>query len=260
VHFVEVAQGALVKIESERLRNSLLSAISHDLRTPLTALVGLTSTLASDHVSDAGRRELAEAAHEEALRMSNLVNNLLDMARLQAGGVQPNRQWHVLEEIVGGALRPLQGVLGGHRIEVALDAALPMIYVDGVLIERVLGNLLENAAKYTPAGSRVRIGAQTLDGELRVSVSDNGPGLPPNMLETVFDKFTRGAKESATPGVGLGLAICKAIVGAHRGRIWAENLAGGGAQFTFTLPLLEPPEVGDVADAGEFTDGTQRTA
>ncbi len=244
VHFVDVAQGALLKIESERLRNSLLSAISHDLRTPLTALVGLASTLETDsHLPDGSRRELAQAAHEQALRMSQLVNNLLDMARLQAGEVQLNRQWHVLEEIVGSALRSLQPALANHKVQVALDPSLPLIYVDSVLIERVLCNLLENATKYTPPGSQIRISAAAGDDELRVMVSDNGPGLPAGMVETVFEKFTRGEKESATPGVGLGLAICKAIVQAHRGRIWAENISEGGARFTFTLPLLKPPSM-----------------
>jgi two-component system, OmpR family, sensor histidine kinase KdpD len=256
VHFVEVAQGALLKIESERLRNSLLSAISHDLRTPLTALVGLTSTLAGSRLSDKNRTELADAAHEEALRMSNLVNNLLDMARLQSGGVQLNRQWHVLEEIVGSALRALQHALADHVVEVTLDPALPMIFVDNVLVERVLCNLLENAAKYTSPGSRIRISARVSDGELHVRVADNGHGLPAGMQETVFDKFTRGEKESATPGVGLGLAICKAIVSAHHGRIWAENMAEGGAQFTFTLPLLEPPSIQETSEMAELAGRT----
>ncbi|HYA38712.1 MAG TPA: two-component system sensor histidine kinase KdpD [Candidatus Methylomirabilis sp.] len=242
VHFVEVAQGALLKIESERLRNSLLTAISHDLRTPLTALVGLASTLETDaNLPEHSRRELAEAMHEQAVRMSNLVNNLLDMARLQSGEVQLNRQWHVLEEIVGSALRSLRHTTANHVIKVSLTSSLPLIYVDSALIERVLCNLIENATKYTPPGSQIRIGAETLERELRVTITDNGPGLSPDMIDTVFDKFTRGQKESATPGVGLGLAICKAIVQAHRGRIWAENTNEGGARFTFTLPLLEPP-------------------
>ncbi|MHB8742310.1 MAG: two-component system sensor histidine kinase KdpD [Sulfuricaulis sp.] len=244
VHFVEVAQGALLKIQSERLRNSLLSAISHDLRTPLTALVGLASTLAADkNLSERNRNELAIALHDESMRMSNLVNNLLDMARLQAGGVQLNRQWHVLEEIVGSALRSARHSLANHNIKVTLDPSLPLIYVDSVLIERVLSNLIENATKYTPSGCLIHIRAVTNDHDLRVTVTDSGPGLAADMLETVFDKFTRGEKESSTPGVGLGLAICKAIVQAHRGKIWAENVGRGGARFTFTLPLLDPPSV-----------------
>ncbi len=244
VHFVHVAQEALMKIESERLRNSLLSAISHDLRTPLTALVGIASTLATGtNLSEHNRRELAQAAADEAMRMSGLVSNLLDMARLQAEGVHLNRQWHVLEEIVGSALRSVGQALAGHEVQVSLDPALPLIYIDSVLIERVLYNLVENAVKYTPSGSTIRITGQIWEGSLAVSVTDNGPGLPPHMLESVFEKFTRGERESSTTGVGLGLAICRTIVQAHHGRIWAENVREGGAQFTFTLPLLEPPVI-----------------
>jgi two-component system sensor histidine kinase KdpD len=253
VHFVEVAQGALLKIESERLRNSLLTAISHDLRTPLTALVGLASALESDTNLPTRSRELAEAMHEQAVRMSNLVNNLLDMARLQAGEIQLNRQWHVLEEIVGSALRSLRHATAKHNIKASLNPSLPLIYVDSTLIERVLCNLIENATKYTPPGSQIRIDAETRDRELRVTVTDNGPGLPPAMIETVFDKFTRGERESATPGVGLGLAICKAIVQAHRGRIWAENMDEAGARFIFTVPLLDAPPVREPNEVPEET-------
>lgn len=262
VHFVEVAQDATLRIESERLRNSLLSAISHDLRTPLTSLIGLSSTLAADNnLSERTRSELAEAVHCEALRMSSLVNKLLDMARLQAGGVTLNRQWHVLEEIVGSALRSVRHVLTGHAIKTDLEDSLQLIYMDSVLIERVLSNLIENAAKFTPPDSQIHIGAEIHDHELHITVADNGPGLPVDMLEAVFDKFTRGEKESATPGVGLGLSICKAIVQAHGGRVWAENNASGGARFTFTLPLLEPPAMHEPNEPVAATaDDMQHTA
>lgn len=259
IHFVEIAQDATLKIESERLRNSLLSAISHDLRTPLTALVGLSSALAADgNLSERTRGELADAVHGEALRMSSLVNNLLDMARLQAGGVSLNHQWHVLEEIVGSALRSVHHAITGHTIKVALEDSLPLIYMDSVLIERVLCNLIENAAKYTPSGSQISLSAEARDNEARITVADNGPGLPPDMLESIFDKFTRGEKESATPGVGLGLSICKAIVQAHGGRIWAENITLGGARFTFALPLMEPPAMQEPNEpVKETADGMQ---
>jgi two-component system sensor histidine kinase KdpD len=163
-----------------------------------------------------------------------------------------------LEEIVGSALRSLRHAIASHDIKVSLETSLPLIYVDSVLIERVLCNLIENATKYTPPGSQIRIGAKTLDRELWVTVTDNGSGLPPDMIEIVFDKFTRGQKESATPGVGLGLAICKAIVQAHRGRIWAENTDEGGARFTFTLPLLDAPPVQEPDEIAEET--ADRTA
>ena len=244
VHYVEVAQQALVKIESERLRNSLLSALSHDLRTPLAALFGLADSLALTKPSLSEQQlQIAEAMREAARNMSGLVNNLLDMARIQSGEVKLNRQWQPFEEVVGSALRATQALLTHHRVEIDIDPQLPLIEFDAVLIERVLCNLLENAAKYTPAGSTVRISAVPSGERLRVSVSDNGPGLPPGLEEQFFEKFTRGERESATAGVGLGLAICRAIIEAHRGKIWAENIPTGGAKFSFTLPLGTPPQM-----------------
>jgi two-component system sensor histidine kinase KdpD len=244
VHYVEVAQHALVKIESERLRNSLLSALSHDLRTPLAALFGLADSLALTQPALSEQQlQIAEAIREAARNMSGLVSNLLDMARIQSGEVKLNLQWQPLEEVVGSALRGTQALLANHRVEVELDPLLPLIEFDAVLIERVLCNLLENAAKYTPAGSIVQIRGVTTADTLAVSVSDDGPGLPPGQEEQIFEKFTRGERESATAGVGLGLAICRAIIEAHRGKIWAQNQPAGGARFSFTLPLGTPPEL-----------------
>jgi two-component system sensor histidine kinase KdpD len=249
VHYVEIAQQALVRIESERLRNSLLGALSHDLRTPLTALVGLADTLKMALPSgDQRERELAVAIRDEALRMNDLVNNLLDMARLQSGEVHLNRQWQPLEEVIGTALRARQAALTGHRVRTLLPAHLPLVEIDSVLIERVLCNLLENTAKYTPAGSDISIRAAATGAVMEVAIADNGPGIPPEKVETIFDKFTRGERESAIPGVGLGLAICRAIIEAHGGKIWAENPAGGGARFIFTLPLGTPPPEPDFED------------
>jgi len=243
VHYVEVAQQATVQIESERLRNSLLSALSHDLRTPLAALYGLADTLVNATPGLAGPpRELAQAIGSEARRMNALVNNLLDMAKLQSGAVQLNRQWQPLEEVVGSALAASASALGAHRIRTALPAGLPLVEFDAVLIERVLCNLVENAAKYTPAGSCITVGSRVQGTEMVVSVSDDGPGLPPGREEVLFEKFVRGERESATPGVGLGLAICRAIVEAHHGKIHAEAQGERGARFVFTLPLGTPPE------------------
>jgi two-component system sensor histidine kinase KdpD len=248
VHYVEVAQQAIVRIESERLRNSLLSALSHDLRTPLAALFGLADSLKlTQPPLSAQQVEIADAIREAARNMSGLVNNLLDMARIQSGEVKLNLQWQPLEEVVGTALRTTQAILAGRRVEVDLPTDLPLIEFDAVLIERVLVNLLENAAKYTPPDSKVQIRASASEGNLLVSVSDNGPGLPTGQEEEIFEKFTRGERESATTGVGLGLAICRAIIEAHRGKIWAETLSGGGARFSFTLPLGTPPHVPDPA-------------
>jgi two-component system sensor histidine kinase KdpD len=242
VHYVGIAQDALLKMESERLRNSLLAALSHDLRTPLTVLVGLAESLAltPPKLSDA-QQETAQAIQDEAGRMSTMVGNLLDMARIESGEVRLNLQWQSLEEVVGAALEAAHGMLQRHTVVVQLPRDLPLIKFDAVLIERVLVNLLENVSKYTPAGSTVTLSAQVDDAELKVSIADDGPGLPVGREEAVFQKFTRGERESSTPGVGLGLAICRAIVESHRGKISAAQRPGGGAIFTFTLPLGTPP-------------------
>jgi two-component system sensor histidine kinase KdpD len=246
VHYVGVAQDALLKMESERLRNSLLAALSHDLRTPLTVLVGLAESLAltAPGLSSA-QLETAQAIQDEARRMSTLVSNLLDMARIESGEVTLNLQWQPLEEVVGAALESARGMLQQHRVVVQIPRDLPLVKFDAVLIERVLANLLENESKYTPPGSTVTLSAEAVDDQLKVSVSDNGPGLPVGREEAVFQKFTRGERESATPGVGLGLAICRAIIESHQGKITAAQRPGGGAVFTFTLPLGFPPRITD---------------
>lgn len=247
MHYIEVAQQALLSMESERLRNSLLAALSHDLRTPLTSLVGLSESLTLSKPPLAPEQlELANALHEETLRMSNLVANLLDMARIQSGEVKFNLQWQPFEEVVGSALRASKSFLGNHDVQSRLAPDLPLVNFDAVLIERVLCNLLENAAKYTPAGSHILIRADINGSMLQVTVSDDGAGLIPGTEETIFEKFTRGERESATRGVGLGLAICRAIIEAHRGTISARNLAEGGACFTFMLPLGNPPDMSDI--------------
>ncbi|MYM30055.1 DUF4118 domain-containing protein [Duganella sp. CY15W] len=254
VHYIEVAQNALVSMESERLRNSLLAALSHDLRTPLTSLVGLSEALAGSRpaLSEA-QQASAQALHDEARRLSTMVANLLDMARIQSGDVQFNLQWQPLEEVVGSALRACTAALQQHRVSTRLPADLPLLRYDAVLIERVLANLLENAAKYTPPGARIEISAALHGAWINVMVYDDGPGLPPGREEALFEKFTRGERESAKPGVGLGLAICRAIVSAHGGSIHAASGHGvaspasplGGAAFTFTLPLGTPPAMPD---------------
>ena len=242
VHFVEIARVTEVHMTSERLRNSLLASISHDLRTPLTALIGSADTLLlTQPALPEAQAELARGIRQQARRMATLVDNLLDMARLQAGGVTLNRQWHSIEELVGSALQQEASLLARHRVDVQLPMDLPLVRIDAVLMERVLCNLLENAAKYTPPGTLVEIGARTAGGELKVWVSDNGPGLQPGSEEKIFGKFVRGDKESATPGVGLGLSICRAIVEAHNGSIRAETAPQGGARFVFTLPLEPAP-------------------
>jgi len=255
VHYVDVAQSTTVQMESERLRNSLLSAISHDLRTPLAALIGMAESLAMTQPPPSeAQRELVTAMREAAMRMNSLVNNLLDMARLQSGQVQLNRQWQPLEEVVGSALKAMSGMLDPRRVHVTLPDDLPMLHIDAVLIERVLCNLLENASKYTPGGSIIEIGACASGDRFRIMIDDHGPGLPKGREEAIFQMFERGRKESATPGVGLGLAICRAIVEAHEGSISGETRAQGGARFTIDLPRGDPPELSDV-EIDEATQG-----
>jgi two-component system sensor histidine kinase KdpD len=255
VHYIEVAQDALVRIESERLRNSLLAALSHDLRTPLTALMAQAEALAGSAPPLApAQRALADALREETVRMGRLVTNLLDMARIESGDVKPRLQWQPVEEVVGSALAASRAALAGHRVETDVPADLPLVQYDAVLIERVLSNLLENAGKYTPPGSTIRVSAAPRGQWLHVAVTDDGPGLPPGQEEAVFEKFTRGERESAQAGVGLGLAICRAIVGAHGGAIHATTRPEGGAAFTFTLPLGTPPALPPLDDDLEDDD------
>jgi two-component system sensor histidine kinase KdpD len=244
----EEAQAAQVRVEAERLRSSLLSSVSHDLRTPLTSITGAASTLLESDggLTAASRRDLLETISEEAHRLNRLVQNLLEMTRLEAG-VQVKKDWHPLEEVVGAALSHLERLLREHPVRASLPKDLPLVPLDDVLIEQVLINLLENAVKYTPPGTLIEIGASAGDGAVTVEVADRGPGLPPGDVERAFEKFYRGAPEVAR-GAGLGLAICRAIVGAHGGRIWAENRREGGVAFRFTLPISGTPPQMDGLD------------
>ncbi len=242
VHYIEVARASAVQIEGERLRNSLLSAISHDLRTPLASMYGLAGSLRLTRPAPSAQQlEIADAMAASARRMSALVNNLLDMARLEAGTVRMNLQWQPAEEVIGSAIAAMGNTLAGHRLAVQVADGLPLVRLDAVLMERVLVNLLENAAKYTPPGTRIEVAVHVQGDRIEFTVSDEGPGLPAGRGEDLFRKFERGVRESATPGVGLGLALCRAIVEAHGGRIHAEAAPGGGARFVMRFPLGEPP-------------------
>jgi two-component system sensor histidine kinase KdpD len=239
-----VAQEAELGIASEKLRNALLASISHDLRTPLAVLEGAASSLVEQEarLSPDARRELAATIYDQSVHMSELTANVLDMARLETGAVQLNRQWHPFEEVVGTVLDRLKKRLEGRRVDIDLSRSPPLVWLDSVLIGQVLTNLLDNAVKYTPAGSPIEIRAEAVEDGLAVSVADHGPGLLPGEEQRVFDKFYRARPEGATGGAGLGLAICRAIVEAHRGRIEAQNLAAGGVRFRFVLPQPPPPE------------------
>ena len=253
VHYVEIAQQAVVQMESERLRNTLLAAISHDVRTPLTALIGLAESLQGGLASAIPSAQLlapvadtAQAITQQARQLSALVTNLLDMARLQNGGVKLRSDWQSTQELVGSGIRAARHALAGCTVQTDVPADLPLVEFDAVLMERVLVNLLENAAKY--GASPIVVSARVTSDTWILSVRDHGPGLPAALKgreAELFEKFTRGEVESATPGVGLGLAICKAVVDAHRGHIVASNALDnvGGAQFTVTLPCRAPPLV-----------------
>jgi len=243
VRLAEQARKSQLQMETERLRNSLLSSISHDLRTPLATIVGSSSALAENDgsLSPQDRAELSNGIYDEALRMSALVNNILDMARLDAGVVELNRQCHPLEEIIGTVLNALQKRLEGREVKVSIPPGIPMVYADSVLIEQVLINLLENAVRYTPEGSPLQISVELSPFAVEVFVADRGPGIPKGMESKLFEKFYRVRNEAAQSGVGLGLAICRAIIEAHGGTIQAQNRASGGAIFSFMIPQELPP-------------------
>lgn len=232
--------------ERERIRNSLLAALSHDLRTPLTVLFGQSEILTLDLAAEGSRHAIqASEIRQHVLNTTRLVNNLLDMARIQSGGFNLKKEWLTLEEVIGSALKTLEPGLGGRHIALAMSDPLALIHVDGPLFERVLINLLENAAKYAGSKAQIGIDASVTPDQLQLEVWDSGPGIPAGQEEAIFDKFARGNKESAIPGVGLGLAICQAIVEVHGGTITAHNRPEGGAGFCVTLPLDAPPELND---------------
>jgi two-component system sensor histidine kinase KdpD len=247
---VEEAQDARVRIENERLRSSLLSSVSHDLRTPLAAITGAATTIleSGSRVDPATQHELLESVREEADRLNRLVQNLLEMTRLESGALELRRDWHPLEEVVGAALGRLAKSLGTRRVTVNIPPDLPLVAIDDVLIEQVLLNLLDNAIKYTPPDSTIRILVSATDQSVTVEVADHGPGLPKGQEARVFEKFYRAASDGRR-GTGLGLAICRGVVLAHGGRIWAHNLPEGGVAFLFTLPLTDTPPAPLPADA-----------
>ncbi len=244
LHYVEVARYAEVQMASERLRNSVLAAVSHDLRTPLTALVGLADTLAlagQGGVLPAPHADTALALRDQALRLATMVTNLLDLARLSIGEQPLRREWQAIEEVFGSALQLHAAVLAEHQVRIDLPPHLPLLEFDAVLLERVFCNLLDNAAKYTPVGSVITLSARIEADRVRIAVSDNGPGFPD--LPALAQPFVRGRNESSQTGFGIGLAICKAIVAAHGATLELENPASGGACAHFSLPLGSPPRI-----------------
>src|SRR6185436_4956065 len=232
-NLADEAQQAQVLVETERTRSSLLSSVSHDLRTPLATITGASSSLLEDEAAfdAATRHELTQTIFDEANRLNRLVGNLLDMTRLESGAIAIRKEWQPVEEVIGVALARLDQQLRDRPISIDLPADGALAPFDGLLIEQVLINLLENAIKYSPPASPIDIAGRSGDNMLTISIADHGPGLPPGDEEQIFDKFYRAA--SAQGGVGLGLTICRAIVAAHGGQIWAANRPDGGAIFTF---------------------------
>jgi two-component system sensor histidine kinase KdpD len=240
----ERAERASVDAKAEGLRNALLASISHDLRTPLAVISGASSSLMErgEKLNATERKALARSVLEQSRQMGDLVANVLQMTRLEGGTIALNRDWHSLAELAGSVLARLREPLAAHPVKVDLPAGLPLLRIDAMLLEQVLSNLLENASKYTPPGTPITFSAETAGRQLIVSVEDEGPGLPPGDPEVLFAKFHRGTRESAVGGVGLGLAICRAVVNLHGGSIWAERRPQGAA-FRFTLPLEAAPQV-----------------
>lgn len=238
--FAEANRRIEVQVEAERMRSSLLSSVSHDLRTPLAAIVGSASALLGpSSVDPEARRDLAENIRDEADRMARLVQNLLDMTRLERGAVDLRREPHHISDVIGSALGRLEHALGDRPVVTAVASDLPLVPMDAALIEQVLVNLVENALKYTPVDTPIEVAARIDRGRLTVAVRDRGPGIPLADLDQLFEKFYRGRSHGKAGGAGLGLAICKAAVAAHGGRIVAGNRDGGGAEFEWTIPAGE---------------------
>lgn len=243
LHYAEVAQRSELQVQREQLRSSILSALSHDLRTPLTSLVGLADSLAESVSARQDSPETVEIAtiiREQAQAMHHMVSNLLEMGRLQSGRVNLTLVWQPFEEIVGSSTRLLADLLARRRLVIDLPDDLPLLRFDAVLMERVLCNLLENAVKYSPDDSTLTLAARIEAASLVVSVCNTGSRFPDDRIEHIFEPFVRGQQEPAIPGTGLGLAVSRAIVMAHGGTIGAENTAAG-ACIRFTLPLGNPP-------------------
>jgi two-component system sensor histidine kinase KdpD len=233
------ADRARRQAEIERLRNALLSALSHDLKTPLTALVGASTALCEGRLDERERKEFTQMVASEAERLNRLVANLLELTRLEAGKVTVKRVPQAIDEVIGTTLYRLERQLEGRRIETSVPEDVPLAAFDPVLLEQVFTNLLENAIKYTPAGTPIDISVRRDHSRIVVDVADRGPGVPPGEEEKVFERLYRADADRRTAGgVGLGLTICRAIVTAHDGKIWLENRPGGGAVFRFTLPAI----------------------
>jgi two-component system sensor histidine kinase KdpD len=240
----EELEGARVQGETERLRSALLSSVSHDLRSPLSSMIGAAGTLVDyeDRLPPAERRELLEAILGEGQRLDRYIQNLLDMTRLGHGTLKLNRDWVDVAEIIAAAVARLRKLFPVQRVEITLPPDTVLLHVHPALIEQALFNILENAARFSPPEQPVAVDARTADGRLLLDVGDRGPGIPEEERARIFDMFysvSRG--DRATQGTGLGLAICRGMIGAHGGSVEALPREGGGTTIRIDLPLPEPP-------------------
>jgi two-component system sensor histidine kinase KdpD len=242
----EKARQAQVQAETERSRNTLLSSVSHDLRTPLAAICGASSSLLSQsaNLNEHAQRELLHTIDDEGNRLARLVSNLLEMTRLESGTIELKRELCPIEEVVGSALSRMEARLKDRHVKADLPGGLPPLMLDVVMMEQVFINLLDNAAKHTPDGTGIELSAEASDKEMLVRVADHGPGIDEGDRQRVFEKFYRGGAAPRPGGVGLGLAICRTIVEAHGGRISVADAPGGGAVFTIALPITAQDATG----------------
>ncbi|MDP2726953.1 MAG: DUF4118 domain-containing protein [Dehalococcoidia bacterium] len=228
---------------TDELKTALLNAVSHDLRTPLASIIASAGSLRQHDVAWTGeeQQELAATIEEEALRLNQIVGNLLDLSRMEGGSLKPEKAWYDLGALVDDVLGRFRPLTEKHHIIVDVPDDLPPVLLDYVEIDQVLSNLVENATKYTQPGTEIRISARRCENEIQIEIADHGPGIPTAALSRLFEPFYRvSVGGPQTKGTGLGLAVTKGLVEAHGGRIWAENQPTGGARFIFTLPLSEP--------------------
>jgi two-component system sensor histidine kinase KdpD len=237
------AQAAELRVETESMRTSLLSSVSHDFRTPLASITGAAATLRThwERLDEATRDELLDSITTEADRLNRILSNLLEVTRLESG-VQLHKESFPVEEVIGAALHRLRHQLRDRHVVTEIPASLPMVAIDDVLMEQVFVNLIDNAVKYTPAGTSVEIAAYPNEDFVEIEVRDSGPGFQPGDEGRVFDKFFRGPSDNVR-GAGLGLAICRAVIEAHGGAIHADNRAGGGAVIRFSIPISDSQHV-----------------